>query len=297
MSFSIGRKGQDSKGIPIAKIIGGNDNGKFLYMKTYKKDLINLPKSITDRFTDEEYEILDNAIKTGIEPIEEREKDAYYKILEEFEKIKHKGFILKSGKLIPLLNFNKEERFYITGSSGSGKTYFATQLVKQYLKRYKNENNDFVLISGVPSSEDINKLEPSVINPYELLEEPLREEEISNAIVLFDDVLSIPNKNVKNNIVAIVNNLVETNRHSNTTMLIINHLINNHHETRKLLNEATSITFFPKSSAKNNIRKYLKTYEGFDDRMIRKIVNLPSRAVTLYKNPEYILYEKGAFAV
>ena len=92
--------------------------------------------------------------------------------------------------------------------------------------------------------------------------------------------------------------MVETNRHTNTTMIIINHLINNHHETRKILNESTSITFFPKSSAKNNIRKYLKTYEGLSDKLIRKIVNLPSRAVTLYKGDnDYVIYEKGVFMI
>jgi len=295
--FSIGRKNQNNRGKAIAKIVKGEHNGKYLYMKTFKKDLKDIPKSITDRYSDEEYAILEDALLTGIEPIDDRAKEEYYKLLDEFEKIKHKGFVLSSGKLQPLLDFDKQERFYITGSSGSGKTYYATQLVKQYLKKYKNEDNDFVLISGVPSSEDINELEPSVINPYELLQEPLREDEISNAIVMFDDVLSIPKKDVKNNIVAIVNNLVETNRHSNTTMLIINHLINNHFETRKLLNEATAIVFFPKSSAKNNIRKYLTQYEGFSKELIRKIVNLPSRAVTLYKNPDFVLYEKGAFAI
>ncbi len=295
--FSIGRKNQNNRGRAIAKIVKGEHNGKYLYMKPFKKDLKDIPKNITDRYSDEEYEILDNAIKTGIEPMEERAKEEYYRLLDEFEKIKHKGFVLGSGKLQPLLDFDRQERFYITGSSGSGKTYYATQLVKQYLKKYKNEDNDFVLISGVPASEDINELEPSVINPYELLNEPLREDEISNAIVMFDDVLSIPKKDVKNNIVAIVNNLVETNRHSNTTMLIINHLINNHFETRKLLNEATAIVFFPKSSAKNNIRKYLTQYEGFSKELIRKIINLPSRAVTLYKNPDYVLSEKIAFAI
>tara|TARA_R110002153_G_scaffold57757_6_gene158705 strand:- start:2951 stop:3841 length:891 start_codon:yes stop_codon:yes gene_type:complete len=295
--FSIGKKNERNKGNPVAKINGGEFGGKFLYMKPFKKDISMLPKKITERYTDEEYDILDNAIKTGFEPNDERAKEEYYKILNDFEAVKHKGFILKSGKLSPVLNFDKQERFYITGSSGSGKTYYATQLVKQYLSHYKLDNHDFVMISGVPASEDLQDLEPTVINPYELINEPLQEHEIKNAIVLFDDVLSIPKKDVKNNITAIVNNLVETNRHSNTTMLIINHLINNHFETRKLLNEASAIVFFPKSSAKNNIRKYLKQHEGFSDKLIRKIINLPSRSVTLYKNPEYILYEKGIFSI
>ena len=298
MSFSIGRKNDNTKGKAIAKIIGGENNGKYLYLKSYKKNIKDLPKRVTEQYTNEEYEILDYAIRTGLEPINEIAQDEYYKLLDEFEKLKHKGFTLSSGKIMPIPNYKKQERFYITGSSGSGKTFFSTNLIKEYLKHYKKEGNDVVIISGVEVSEDLEELEPTIINPYDLLTEPLRTDEIANSIILFDDVLSIPDRKVRNNITAIINNLVETNRHSNTTMIIINHLINNHHETRKILNESTSLTFFPKSSAKNNIKKYLKGYEGMSDKMIRKIVNLPGRAVTLYKGgDEYVIYEKGVFMI
>jgi len=299
MSFSIGRKNEVNRGVAIARIKGSDDNGKYLYLKTYKRNIKDLPKKITERYTDEEYEILDDAIKTGLEPQDEKAQEEYYKLLDEFEIMKHKGFILKNGgKLMPLLNFNRNERLYVTGSSGSGKTYFSTELIKQYLKHYKN--NNLIIISGVDVNEDLQDLEPSIIDPVDLVQEPLRDDEIRDSIILFDDVLSIPNKLVRNNIIAVINNLMETNRHTNTTLIIINHLINDFHNTRKILNESSSITFFPKSSAKNNIKKYLKTYEGLNDKLIRKIVNLPSRAVSLYKGSElgeYILYERGCFMI
>lgn len=281
----------------LAKIKGGEQNGKYLVLKPYKYKIDDLPKTFVNRLDKNQQDILSEAIDTQFEPMDEYMKEIYYDALKEFEKLKHKGIRLNSGKFEPLLDHTRYERYYVAGASGSGKTYYSTKLVEQYLKKHKKQDNDFVMVSGVAPSEKLEELMPNMVDPSDVYNEGLSEDAIRDSIVMFDDVLSIPEKRVKNAVLGSINHMIETNRHTRTTVIVINHLLSSAHETRKLLNEATTIVFFPKASAKHSIVNYLKAYEHMDSDMIRRIVNLPTRAVSLYKgidNP-YILYDKGAF--
>jgi hypothetical protein len=79
-------------------------------------------------------------------------------------------------------------------------------------------------------------------------------------------------------------------------MLITSHLMSNYRETRRVLNEATTVVFFPRSGSTHQIKKFLTTYAGLEKDMIKKILKLPSRWVALYKTyPMFILHERGAF--
>jgi chromosomal replication initiation ATPase DnaA len=279
----------------IAQVKGGQFDRYYLYMKVVKRKIEDLPDSFLNKLNDEYYELLDYAIHTGLEPEDERVNKLFYDAIELFEKKKTKGFQLGTGKLEVMPNPDVYERLFIAGQSGSGKSYFASQYIKRYLKM--NRNNDFVLVSSVTDDDKLEKLEPQRIEPESLVQQGLGHDEIENNVVLFDDVLSIPNRAVKNAVLNNLNHLIETNRHTQTNVIIINHLLSNHHETRKIINEATSITFFPNTN-KAGIEKYLKTYEGLNSNQIRKIVNLPSRAVTLYRGfNRYIVYDKGAFLI
>lgn len=281
----------------LAKVKGGDQNGKYLVLKPHKYKIDDLPQRFIKTLNPQQIDELSEAIDTQFEPMDDFMKEIYYDSLKEFEKIKHKGIRLSSGKFEPLLDHTRYERFYVAGASGSGKTYYSTKLVEQYLKKHKREDNDFVMVSGVAPSEKLEEMFPNVIDPADVYNEGLPADAIHDSIILFDDVLSIPDRRVKNAVLSSINHLVETNRHSHTTVIVINHLLSSAHETRKLLNEATTIVFFPKASAKHSIVNYLKAYEHMSADMIRRIVNLPTRAVSLYKgidNP-YILFERGAF--
>lgn len=71
-------------------------------------------------------------------------------------------------------------------------------------------------------------------------------------------------------------------------------MISNYRSTRQILNEATSITFFPKSSGTYHIKNYLKTYAGLDKSQIQKILKISSRWITIYRTyPSYIVWEHG----
>jgi len=285
----------------IAKIKGGEHKNKYLVIKPYKYKLSDVSSALKNRLSNEQIDILDEAINTGFEPDNDYMKDVYYEALEEFNKLKRKGIKLHSGKFERLLDFTMNERIYVAGASGSGKTYYSTKLVEQYLKHFKKrkKDNDFVLVSGVAPSENLLDMLPYEIAPEDIAMNGLAVDDIRDSIILFDDVFSHPDIRVKKGVISSVNNLIETNRHSNTTVIMINHLLTDAHNTRKILNECSSVVFFPNGSSKYSITKYLSNYENMDADLIRRIVNLPSRSVTLVKShqPNYILHEKGSFFI
>ena len=69
-------------------------------------------------------------------------------------------------------------------------------------------------------------------------------------------------------------------------------------KTRILIQEATSCTFFPRSSGAFQIRQYLERQAGFDKAQIDKFLKQPSRWVTLYRQYNaYVISEKNVYMV
>jgi len=90
--------------------------------------------------------------------------------------------------------------------------------------------------------------------------------------------------------------LLKRGRHEDISVVVTNHLLTNYKETRTILNEVNSITFFPKSGSSHGIQYMLKTYVGLAAKQIQRIFTLPSRWITVYKHyPMYVVYEKGIY--
>lgn len=285
---------------PIAKIVGGKDDSKYLYfdevdlnIKDLKQDFIkSLELSNSDR------KILEKAITENLEPEDEDLIPKYYKVIEAIDQQKKKGFVLRSGgKLQPLPDFNRIEKIYISGISGSGKSTFASNFIKEYLKQKRK--NEFFLISNVNEDEVLDKLKPIRIDleDEEALSET-RSDDFYDSIVLFDDTDTISNGLVRKFIQHLRDDILECGRHYNTTVVAVSHVLQNYQATRKLLNEATSVVFFPKVGSNNHNFKFLKQHCLYDDDTIRRLLNLNSRWVCLYRtHPNYVIYEKGVFLI
>ena len=71
----------------------------------------------------------------------------------------------KNNEFIQLASSSKDERsmIYVVGMSGSGKSYWTTNYVKEYLKKFKK--NKVHLISPISDDKNINSLKPNRINP------------------------------------------------------------------------------------------------------------------------------------
>ena len=174
------------------------------------------------------------------------------------------------------------EILYITGPSGSGKSTYTRKYLEQYKKKYKH--NPVYLFSALPDDESLDDIKPKRIMLDEsLVNDPISVEEFRDCAVIFDDIDVISNKSIREEIYNILNKILEIGRHFKITCIVTNHLPTNGRDTRRILNEAHTVTYFP-HSASGRIKYLLIDYLGIDKHMISKFRKSNSRWCTIFKN-------------
>jgi hypothetical protein len=117
---------------------------------------------------------------------------------------------------LQLVPNNKTERTcaYICGQSGSGRSFFTTQYVKEYKKLYPKR--DMFVISSIEEDKSIDSLKQkgkNVLNS-DFLDDDISSEDFEDSLVIFDDVDVFGTK-VRKKVMAIVNNILQIGQHSN----------------------------------------------------------------------------------
>ena len=195
-------------------------------------------------------------------------------------------------------NFISErDVLYIAGQSGSGKSYYLKNFCKQYNAIFPDRS--IYLLSPVQndiSLDGIKNVKRINIDTDEFLEIDLECDDFKESLVAFDDCDSIKDKPLRRKIDAILSMLLNRGRHTKTTVVYISHLLCNGQETKQILNEAHSITIFPKSLGGRALKYLLENYLCLDKNQIDQIKNLNSRHVTVCKTyPTSIIYDKGIY--
>lgn len=204
---------------------------------------------------------------------------------------------LKGEDFFQLIPNKDRERsvLFIAGMSGSGKSYFCWKYIEEYHKIYKDR--PCYLFSGTPTDDNLDKLKylKRIKIDEKFLDSTLTIKDFEKCLILFDDCDVIRNKQIRTKIMNIQNLILQTGRHSQTECLVISHVINAGIETKIVLNEAHSITIFPRTVGARNLKYLLENYLGFNKIQIQKIKELgqQSRSITLLKTyPNIILCEK-----
>lgn len=297
-----------TKGRDIGIILGGIHNGKVLKLDTdtdndeydingdvltyidegFYRNRMNKPKLY-------QIDMLKKAIKYKKEPLDDEMLNAYKDAMDIINKKQNKELVLYDGKIEPLPNQSKIERLYIAGPSDSGKSTYASMYIGNFLAL--NPDKKFYIFSRVEKDDVLDVLDPiRIVINKELVDNPIKPEELNNSIVLFDDIDTIQDKKQAECVRRLRDDLLETGRHEKAYIVAVSHQLLNYKHTRQLLNESTSVTFFPKSGCDYHIKRFLKIYCGMDENNIKKILRLPSRWVTLYKTyPMYVIHDKGCF--
>ncbi len=204
----------------------------------------------------------------------------------------------KSFETIQQIPNKQQERqiLYITGASGSGKSYYTQLYCSEYKKLYpKNEIYLFSSINEDSSIDKIKGLQRFILDDA-FLKEEITAEDFKNSMVIFDDTDVISNKALKFKINSILNILLETGRHFNASVIYTSHIATAGIDTKRILNEAHSITIFPSSLGGRSLKYLLDNYLGFDKEQIKKVKKLDSRWTTICKTfPMVILSEKEAY--
>jgi|UniRef100_A0A6C0AIY6 hypothetical protein len=194
----------------------------------------------------------------------------------------------------------KTERqiLYITGASGSGKSFYTKHYCDEYRRMFPK--NAIYLISSISEDSSIDKVKglKRIKLSNELLTTDLKADDFKDSLVIFDDTDCLTNKIMRMKVNGILNMLLETGRHTNTSVIYTSHLATAGLDTKRILNEAHSITIFPHSLGGRSLKYLLENYFGLDKHQIKKIKTLPSRWVTLIKSfPMVVLSEKEAYVL
>ena len=199
----------------------------------------------------------------------------------------------------PKPNENIREVLGIFGESGSGKSTYADMYLAKFLTM--NPNSVVYIYSRVANGYDRAKKVDAKRVIHMKLDASVattKGEQFKNCAVVFDDINRITPA-LKDEIMRIRSEILETGRHENTYALCIEHLMFNYKESRDLLNECTSITVFP-GNGDYHIRRYLQIRLGLKpkDLQIDKILDCGSRWATIFaNNPKKILTENETWLV
>jgi Cdc6-like AAA superfamily ATPase len=226
------------------------------------------------------------------------------KILQMYNKVKNNGDLGKhfhddNGifSIIPTDDPNQRDSIYITGPSGSGKSYFVSNFISEYKKRYPKR--EVILFSAKDEDPALDKYKPGRIKlTDEMAEDPIDLKELENTLVVFDDIDQIGNKKIQDAVWNLRDRILEVGRSLQISICTVAHQITNYKASRICLNEADYVVFFPQSGARFQINYFLKNYAGMDKEQIDGIKKLKSRAVILKKTyPMCLVYQNGCYII
>lgn len=191
---------------------------------------------------------------------------------------------------------NTRQILYVSGASGSGKSYYTASYIKEYIKMFPK--NAIILFSSLDSDKTLDQFKQ--INRVKLDEEfynkKLTINDFKDTLVIYDDTETIANKFIQEKLQNIMGLCLTTGRHVGCFMIITSHATNAGHKTSLILKEAHSITLFIKTIGKAGLKYVLETSFGLDDSQIKKIRKLDSRWVTVIKTyPMVIMHERGIY--
>ena len=185
---------------------------------------------------------------------------------------------------------------YICGARGSGKSRYAKIYAMNYAKRYRerriylfSQKNEDIELDSVPRIKRIELNES-------IYEEPFDYTTFEDSLVIFDDIDKIPNKQMKNAIKQLMDEMIHLGRSYNISVLMTNHDLTEGSRTKTILSSSDSITFFMHSGAKRQIEYLATNYGNITKQDLTELKKNKSRWTTIYKNyPTIILTERKAF--
>lgn len=188
--------------------------------------------------------------------------------------------------------------FYITGRSGSGKSFFTLNYCIEYRKMFPKR--EVYLFSALTEDKTLDKFKglKRIKLSEEFCSEDFTAQDFKDSLVIFDDTDVISDKRIRNKVNALMDNILQIGRHSNTSCIFCSHSACNGMQTKIILNEAHSITLFPTGLGNRSIKYLLDSYLGLDKAQCKRIRSLKTRSVTIMKTfPMTILTEKEAYII
>jgi energy-coupling factor transporter ATP-binding protein EcfA2 len=182
---------------------------------------------------------------------------------------------------------------YVTGPSGSGKSTYVVNYLNEYKKKYKRR--PIFVLSSLKEDETLDKVKDlkRIKLDEKMYNEPLEAEMFEECCVVADDVDVISDRKIREAVIILINQILEIGRHFKITLIMTSHLATSGRDTRRILNEAHSITYFPHSGSSHGIKYLLTEYCGIDKKDQQIAKRSGSRWCTVFKNyPCVMMVEK-----
>lgn len=196
-------------------------------------------------------------------------------------------------KFIPVPDDTRErDILYICGPSGSGKSTYVVSYLNEYKRKYKKR--PIFVLSALKEDETLDKVKglKRIKLDDKMWSDPLEAEMFEESCVVADDVDVIGDKKIREACITLINQILEIGRHFKITLIMTNHLATNGKDTRRILNEAHSVTVFPHSSV-HSIKYLMEKYVGVDKKDFKIAKASGSRWMTIHKNyPQVIMTER-----
>ena len=200
-------------------------------------------------------------------------------------------------EIIP--DIKARECLFIAGSSGSGKSTFASKYVEKWLKVFNKDENECYLFSRKHYDPvfDKQKRIKRVYIDENLITDPINvtKDFNPNTLLIFDDIDTLP-VHLYKAVARIITDVAEVGRSYQVYMIVINHLLNPNNKAlgRVLHNESHYIVIF-KNDNDRLLKYFLENYMGYNKKQIDSIINMDdiTRAITIHRQfPKYIITEE-----
>ncbi len=192
---------------------------------------------------------------------------------------------------------SERDVLYVSGMSGSGKSYYVAEYLKQYHKKWPKR--DVFLFSSIDEDKCLDSLKfvkRVDIKKKEFLDMQLSATDFPECCVVFDDCDVLTQKAVKKQVFLILDSILQTGRHHKTTCIFTSHCACNGLQTKIVLNEATSITVFPKTSGNKALCYLADTYLGLNKKQVQELKQIKGRWLTVIRAyPRCVLTETSAY--
>lgn len=347
-----------SKGTPIALNTAGKYKNEIVYVNKDEDAEIDpwaSPKYIINTVLTQDNAFIKLTRKTShsrkeqlLELLNDPEFDPYGKDIEAFDKfpgldelykstveilkrIYAKEIFIPDAKLQPIIPDNEHSCWLIAGQSGSGKSYFAADLLRQmrkkdpkkkiYIVSYLDEDKAYDFLGenggeaiiripckgdegienfvGVETIVNIQGANGKTKKAKQMSEPLVKTDQFEDSVIVFDDIEAIPDSSINKGVHLFQKACLQTLRHQRGTTINIAHELQNWKKTKELLTEATYIVGFVNSNP-IQMKKFFKTQYGMSDPEVKKIMTLgeKSRWICLCRKiPNYILSEKSALII
>lgn len=215
--------------------------------------------------------------------LEKRVFDHSMKMIEFSESKYYKVLDGMKIEVIPRHIEAQQDRLYVSGPSGSGKSRFSSIYARNYLLQFPG--NRVFIFSRKEFDPILDGVVPGLIRVAlnrELVGTVTRPgtdvlNEYSNSLLLFDDFDGVEDVTIRTAVQHFKNSMLNLGRQYGISIISITHKLLSGVKSREEMIEATHFVVFPQSNI-GEVKKLFKSYCGFEKEHIEKILDEEGKA-------------------